>query len=666
MNTNYLINIYQSIKRRNMVKKMIAFRCLLYSFVFIFYACGEKNIPIIQLAEKSLEKGISTIDLGFYPGSLLMHGMSELALISPDPELLSETIELFEKYKTGEIKVKGNFISYEGGGTGAALLVYKNKADVLSELVLDGAERLISDQRRSSEGLFVPHWPHITDDHDRVFIDIVFTITPYLLYTGLHYDRPDYVDLAVYETTESFRILRDKNSQLLHQARGFMGKNSISEDNWSRGNGWGAFALALLVRDLPDTHPKKEEVNRLAKDFFTAVVKYQDSDGMWHQEMTDHDSYVETSGTGLLLFGIGIMLEEGILDSSYYDSFMKGLRGYTSYITEDGSVSNTTIGCLSPRTGSKDDYRNRPWAFNDSHAFGPVVLAYTQAYKMGIREIKPLRKLGCYAIPDTVFSKTPKAYVRYVPQRKEDIAWENDRIAFRVFGPPVKNQVGSGIDVWTKSVRYPIIDKWYYLNRKGEDYHTDKGEGCDFYDMGYFRGCGGTAVWKDGRPHTSQTYFNHSILKNDEKEIVFELTYSPFDVGDIKVSERKTISMKKGTNLFRVVSVFETESNDDLIIGIGLTTFGNPKMHIDKENGLLSCWEQIDPQQGHLGTAVLVNPDDIFDFTEYQKDQFVLVRTKPDIPVVYYSGAGWSKSPDFDNEEDWLKYLEKEVKRSSF
>ena len=80
-------------------------------------------------------------------------------------------------------------------------------------------------------------------------------------------------------------------------------------------------------------------------------------------------------------------------------------------------------------------------------------------------------------------------------------------------------------------------------------------------------------------------------------------------------------------------------------------------MHTDKENGLLSCWEQIDPQQGHLGTAILVNPDNIHDFTEYQKDQFVLIRTRPGVPVVYYSGAGWSKSPDFENEEDWLKYL---------
>lgn len=645
---------------KNIIKKI--FISLLCFFGFAFSTFSEK-IPTIQLAEQSLKKGIATIDLGLYPGTLLMHGMSELALVSPDPEILPRTIDLFKKYDTKEIKGRGSYISYQVGGTGAALLVWKNHAPSLSEQVLDGAERMMSGQSRSPEGLLIPNWKR---ENHKVFIDMAFAVTPYLLYTGLHYQRPDYVDLAIYETMELFKILEDKTSGLIHQARGFTGQNSLSEDNWSRGNGWGAFALALLVRDLPDTHPKKKEVDELAKKFFTAVVEYQDKDGMWHQEMTDHGSYVETSGTGLLLFGIGILLEKGILDNSYYDSFVKGLRGYTSYIAKDGSVSNTTIGCLSPRMGTKDDYRNRPWAFNDSHAFGPVVLAYTQAYKIGIKEIKPLKKLGNYVVPDTAFSKTPKTYVRYVPQRKEDIAWENDRIAFRVFGPPVKNQIGSGIDVWAKSVRYPIIDKWYHLNSEGKDYHTDRGEGCDFYDMGYYRGCGGTAVWHNNEPYTSQTYFNHRILKNDKKEIIFELTYSPIDVNGVKIYERKTISMKKGTNLFRVVSIFETENNTDLTVGIGLTTFGKQKMHIDKEKGILSCWEEIDSEHGYLGTAVLVNPDNLSGFAEYQKDQFVLIHVKSGVPITYYAGAGWSNSPDFDKEGDWLKYLTKEVKRNKF
>jgi len=96
--------------------------------------------------------------------------------------------------------------------------------------------------------------------------------------------------------------------------RGFNGANVISDDNWSEGNGWGAFALSILVRDLPEQHPKREAVVQLAKSFYAAVLKHQNEDGMWHQEMTDETSYVETSGSGLLLYGLGIMIEKGLLD----------------------------------------------------------------------------------------------------------------------------------------------------------------------------------------------------------------------------------------------------------------------------------------------------------------------------------------------------------------
>ncbi|MGA9121229.1 MAG: DUF4861 family protein, partial [Bacteroidota bacterium] len=49
---------------------------------------------------------------------------------------------------------------------------------------------------------------------------------------------------------------------------------------------------------------------------------------------------------------------------------------------------------------------------------------------------------------------------RYVLPR-EDYAWENDRIAFRMYGPALAREVNNGIDVWTKRVPYLIVAKWY-------------------------------------------------------------------------------------------------------------------------------------------------------------------------------------------------------------
>ena len=62
-------------------------------------------------------------------------------------------------------------------------------------------------------------------------------------------------------------------------------------------------------------------------------------------------------------------------------------------------------------------------------------------------------------------------FSRFVPERTDDYAWENDKVAFRTFGPEAQQMkeagikggtLTSGIDAWLKRVDYPIIDKWYH------------------------------------------------------------------------------------------------------------------------------------------------------------------------------------------------------------
>ena len=80
-------------------------------------------------------------------------------------------------------------------------------------------------------------------------------------------------------------------------------------------------------------------------------------------------------------------------------------------------------------------------------------------------------------------------YSRFVPERTDDYAWENNRVAFRTFGPTAQKMIEegvkggtltSGIDAWLKRVEYPIINKWYKEHLSGEaSYHKDNGEGLD-------------------------------------------------------------------------------------------------------------------------------------------------------------------------------------------
>lgn len=616
---------------------------------------AQQTVSTAALAKNVLEKGLKQTDLGLYTGSLLLQAMAELSTATKDEALTRQTTSLLKKFGTKEIEGRGSFISYAAGGSGAAYFNYLGIDTSLNRQVLEAAKRMVEKQKRSSEGILTANW--LIDSLDAVFIDMAFAVTPYLLYTGLKEGNQGYIDLAVYETLELFKILKDNKTGLLHQARGFNGKGSISEDNWSRGNGWGALGIATLVRDLPATHIKRGEVEREAKVFFEAVLRYQNAAGLWHQEMTDKTSFTETSGSGLLLHGLGIMLQKGLLPAKYRTNFMKGLNGLTTYIAADGGVSHACWSCLSPRKGRKEDYVNHVWVYNDPHGFGPVVLAYAQAIKMGINELKPAQPLGALVKFDTT-TNVVKTYVRYVPERNQDIAWENDRIAFRLYGPPVRDKVSSGVDIFAKSVDYSIIDKWYRLNARGLDYHVDRGEGLDFYHAGFLRGCGGTAVWKGGKPYPSPTYSSHRIIQNNKDKIVFEVVFDPWDAGGTMVSEKKRITMVNGTAFFKVESTIQAKTEEDLTVGIGLTTFGQPTVFRSETKGLLSSWEAPDSTHGHLGTAVVVNPSQLKGFDRSTKDEYVLITVKPGQPFTYYIGAGWEGAEPFKNDGAWTRLLD--------
>lgn len=625
-------------------------------------------VSVSEVAVRVLNKGLNTVDMGAYPGSLLMQSISELAVSQGESALMAQTLDLFTLYKQNKIKGRGSAISYEAGGSGAAYLTYLKKSATLTEQVSATAEKMMRDQRRSSDGIMTAPW--LKDPNEQVFIDMAFAVTPYLLYSGLALGKPDYVDMAVSQTLDLFRILHDPATGLIHQGRGFTGKGSISQDNWSRGNGWGSLALASLVRDLPNTHPRKAAVNALAKQFFGAVLKHQNAEGLWHQEIGDPTTFIETSGSGLLLYGLGVAIEKNVIDRSKRADFQRGIVGYVAYIGPDGSVGSVCGPCLCPGGGTKADYAKKTGIYNDPHGFGPAVLAFSQAIRLGIDEVTPTKVPGCYAQPDTTRRK-PQTYVRYMPEANGNILWENDRVAFRVYGPPVKDRVSSGIDVWTKSVDYPIIDKWYRLNGAGKEYHEDRGEGCDFFHVGFGRGNGGTAIWHNGKPHISQPYATHRILKNSPDEIEFELVYDPWPVdggsaGRFMVSERKVISLKMGSNFFKVVSTFETDYNGPLTAAIGISFADKPDVLPDAKTGSLTLWESYQPKNGELGTSVLANPALVQGFGQVGKDHFMLVRAKAGQPITYYVGAGWTKSSHVKSKQDWLAYIQNELPKLTF
>lgn len=267
----------------------------------------------------------------------------------------------------------------------------------------------------------------------------------------------------------------------------------------------------------------------------------------------------------------------------------------------------------------------------------------------------------------------PRVFARYVPERFDDFAWENDRLGHRIYGPGLDSpaaggtrMISSGVDVWCKRVRYPIVDRWYL---KGH-YHEDSGEGLDMYNVGASRGCGGTGVWVGGKLHVSGNWVTWKVLANGPIRAVFELTYAPWDAGPgIKVAETKRFTVDAGHNLDMIESTFAIESAGEVTVGIGLNKRSadkgqDPKVNLtqDEANHALVQWE-AQKTNGSIGEAIVVAPGDFRGYAEDTLNHLILARAVAGQPLRYWAGAGWTLSGDFASEADWKAYVAEFARR---
>jgi rhamnogalacturonyl hydrolase YesR len=255
----------------------------------------------------------------------------------------------------------------------------------------------------------------------------------------------------------------------------------------------------------------------------------------------------------------------------------------------------------------------------------------------------------------------PRATVRYAPERYDDILWENDRTAHRIYGPALEQYEPpstSGIDAWGKSVRYPFMTR----QLKTGDQHAYHGEGIDYYNVKTYRGAGGLGVWDGGKLWVSRNWKDYKILKDGPDAASFKVSYAPWKAGEKReVWESRTFTLPMGTNFTRMVSTFGSNAKGPITVAIGITkkptaaTAGDLKA--DKAKGVFSFWDVTDPDKGTMGVALLIDPRQIVDVVETDSDWLVLVKVNPGKPFVYYMGAAWDKGLDFHSRADWETYV---------
>jgi pectinesterase len=264
-------------------------------------------------------------------------------------------------------------------------------------------------------------------------------------------------------------------------------------------------------------------------------------------------------------------------------------------------------------------------------------------------------------------SLAPRVHA-YHDEHRDDVAWESDRIAFRIYGQGLwqasefEPLVSSGVDIWPKRVRDLIIDRWY---AKGHDeYHRDTGEGADFYTVGPTLGAGGIGVLgADGRVVTAKNFRAHRIIADGPIRAVFELTYDPWDANGVQVNETRRITIDAGQNLYRMETTLRAADGRDVPFVTGTVKreglVGSNRR--SGQYGWMATWGPVERKNGghgYLGTAVLLPAASFTDVAEIENHFLVTSTARSVAPAVQYTGAGWTASGDFRSVEDWWRYLD--------
>ncbi len=286
--------------------------------------------------------------------------------------------------------------------------------------------------------------------------------------------------------------------------------------------------------------------------------------------------------------------------------------------------------------------------------------------------------------------REPKVFVtgRQYPERVDDIAWENDRTAYRIYGPALQRnkERAFGVDVWVKNTPDLEVEKRYNtelsnhhaiekLKKEGKTqealdmeeattYHFDHGYGLDCYKVGPTLGGGAPALVDNGELVLPYCYRDYQILDNGPLRFTVRVDYNPSTIGkDKNVVEHRIISLDKGSNFNRCTVWYDGLTDKrDLAAGIVVHPEDTETMYLASNMALYADPTDNPTKQNFQIFVGLLFPEGI-DYTRYlytEQDRqngnaghVIGVKSyTPGTRFTYYFGSAWSKN-DVRTMDEW-------------
>ncbi len=305
-----------------------------------------------------------------------------------------------------------------------------------------------------------------------------------------------------------------------------------------------------------------------------------------------------------------------------------------------------------------------------------------------------------YAQKGTPQSYEVKAKGRLFVERQDEFGWENDCVAYRVYG----HGGAVGYDLFNKSTPNLMLDYWYASEQNQEmrsvsqqlrergyadladqlynaySYHIDHGKGMDCYTVGPTLGGGANALLNaDGSLFMPQCYESFEIVDKGPLRFTVRFTYPEQEIEGEKVRETRIISLDAGSQFNRVTITYQGLSKPKKMATGLVVHKDNPTAYVlSQENGYMGYEDlgdasvytakyrdELGRQMGKIYVGLLFPSKEIT--TTYQQREngiatghiLGITTYHPNTTYTYYFGSGWNKNPntDFHSLTDWEAHL---------
>ena len=108
--------------------------------------------------------------------------------------------------------------------------------------------------------------------------------------------------------------------KLVLRPDGLYRHSPLDEAAWGRGNGFPAIGLTLSIDLFPTDDARRATLIAMAREHFTALLRHQDADGMWHQVIDRPESYRELSSTCMIGWALHHARRQGWLTGDRFSA----------------------------------------------------------------------------------------------------------------------------------------------------------------------------------------------------------------------------------------------------------------------------------------------------------------------------------------------------------